>query len=240
MAHGYSHCGTGFISIVVISISPAISASHGFRCVLLMITHYSSGETVLVWQEPIIYVGNRVGRAGEARTENPLTSGLKLQRSKILRVPQETLLWDMLSGIPSALLIVILIIRAVTFIEGSLCVPGIVLSAFHTLCQLILTTTSWASCCSFLQFYGRGKRGTGKWSNISELQGRQAVKPGSEGRENSPASALKLDSVLYASLKMYRCTPFSFWKWVPPYGVQSCGVVPQRGQWGLGKAFLWP
>ena len=76
------------------------------------------------------------------RTENPLTSGLKLQRSKILRVPQETLLWDMLSGIPSALLIVILIIRAVTFIEGSLCVPGIVLSAFHTLCQLILTTTS--------------------------------------------------------------------------------------------------
>lgn len=70
MANGYSHCGAGFISIVVISISPAISASHGFCHALLTITHYGSGETVLVLQEPIIYLGNQVGRAGEVRTGN--------------------------------------------------------------------------------------------------------------------------------------------------------------------------
>lgn len=55
MANGYSHRSAGFISVVVWSISPAISASHIFYCALFTITHNSFGEATLVFLEPIIY-----------------------------------------------------------------------------------------------------------------------------------------------------------------------------------------
>lgn len=46
--------------------------------------------------------------------------GVKPQRSKILRVSQKKHIWEVLSGAPLALFIVILIIITIIFIEGLL------------------------------------------------------------------------------------------------------------------------
>lgn len=79
--------------------------------------------------------------------------GVKPQRSKILRVSQKKHIWEVLSGAPLALLIVILIIVTIIFIEGLLSVPGTVLGAAHI--SVILTTTLWGGYY-YLQLYKRG------------------------------------------------------------------------------------
>lgn len=67
MAGAYSHCAVGVVSVAVFAISPAISASRRFDCVLFTITQNSVGGAVLALEEPIIYIGksSQEGREGE-------------------------------------------------------------------------------------------------------------------------------------------------------------------------------
>lgn len=83
MASAYSHCAVGVVSAAVFAVSPAISASHRFDCVLFTITQNSVGGAVLALGEPIIHVGksSQEGWEGEPLTSWP---GLQPQGSKIL------------------------------------------------------------------------------------------------------------------------------------------------------------
>lgn len=57
MASAYSHCAVGVVRVAVFAISPAISASRRFDCVLFTISQNSVGGAVLALEEPIIYIG---------------------------------------------------------------------------------------------------------------------------------------------------------------------------------------
>lgn len=140
MASAYSHCAVGVVSAAVFAVSPAISASHRFDCVLFTITQNSVGGAVLALEEPIIHVGksSQEGWEGEPLTSWP---GLQPQGSKILS--GKAYLGDVLRGIPSALILILIIIirRTRTFIKASPDVPEIILSALRISLKLILTTT---------------------------------------------------------------------------------------------------
>lgn len=83
MASAYSHCAVGVVSAAIFAVSPAISASHRFDCVLFTVTQNSVGGAVLALEEPIIHVGksSQEGWEGEPLTSWP---GLQPQGSKIL------------------------------------------------------------------------------------------------------------------------------------------------------------